>query len=109
MASQISAAISGAAEALHFPDAGGRGDVDLRQIVADHVDAGEDQAALFQFRAERRADLSFSRSESVGRFRPAADMHVGARLALAGTRLIAPANSPSTRMMRLSPLRTSGT
>ena len=31
------------------------------------------------------------------------------RVPAAGTRLMAPANSPSTRMMRLSPLRTSGT
>ena len=55
----------------------------------------------------RRANLLFARRER--RFLgAAADMQVGARFARAGTRLMAPANSPSTRMMRLSPLRTCG-
>ena len=46
----------GAAEALDFLDAGGRGNVDLGHIVADHVDASENQPAAFQFRTDGGAD-----------------------------------------------------
>ena len=47
----------GAAEALDLPDAGRRGDIDLGQIIADHVDADEDQAALFEISPDPRADF----------------------------------------------------
>ena len=57
IASQISAAMSAPPKRLHLADAGGRGDVDLGQVVADHVDADEDQPARLQVRADRLADL----------------------------------------------------
>src|SRR4029077_10400994 len=69
----------GAAEILDGTDAGRRGDVDLRQKVADHVDADEQQAALAQRRAEPRADLALARGEVGGR-RYAAAHHVGAQV-----------------------------
>src|SRR6185503_9807643 len=47
----------GAAEALDLADAGRRGDVDLGEVVADHVDADEEEAALAQLRADSGADL----------------------------------------------------
>ena len=98
----------GAAEAFDLLDAGGRGDVDLGHIVADHVDAGENQPALLQFRADGGADRPVrARVSSVASGRPPTCMLERASPA-AGTRLMAPANSPSTRMMRLSPWRTSG-
>src|SRR5688572_5752541 len=49
------------AELGDLADAGRRGDVDLGEIVADHVDADEDQPALFQFRPEASADLPVAR------------------------------------------------
>src|SRR5580658_1974228 len=69
----------GAAEIFYRADAGGGGDVDFRQEAVDHVNADEEQPALAQCRSSG-----------------------------AGTRLTAPANSPSTKMMRLSPSRTAG-
>ena len=106
-ASQNSAAMSGAAEALHLADARRRGDVDLGQIIADHVDADEDEAAALQLRADRLADLALALRQLVGSGRPPTCMLERASPS-AGTRLMAPASSPSIRMMRLSPLRTSG-
>ena len=44
-ASQNIAAHVEPAEALHLADACRRGDVDLGQVIADHVDADEDEAA----------------------------------------------------------------
>ena len=44
-ASQIMAAMSAPPNAADLPDAGRRGDVDLGDVVADDVDAGEDEAA----------------------------------------------------------------
>src|SRR5262249_5936505 len=70
----------GTAETFHFPDSGGRGDVYLRQVIADHVDAGEDEAALFQLRAEGVANVFLAVAETRG-LGSAADMPVGARLA----------------------------
>src|ERR1700710_2760935 len=69
-----------AAEALYFVDAGGTRHVDLGEVVADHVDAGEDQAAALQFRTDRVADVLLARRQA-RRLGAAADMHVGARLA----------------------------
>src|SRR5512132_2169872 len=46
-----------AAKLGHLADAGGRGDVDLSEIVTDHVDADKDQSALFQLRPKPGADL----------------------------------------------------
>ena len=70
----------GAAELLHLADAGGRGDVDLRQVRPDDVDAGEQQAAPLQLRPEPRADLLVALRQ-LGRLGRAADVQVGARLA----------------------------
>src|ERR1700722_14753928 len=53
----------GAAEILDRADAGGRGDVDLGQEVADHVDADEDEAAFAQSRPEPRADFPLACGE----------------------------------------------
>src|SRR5689334_20754653 len=69
-----------AVEAVDLLQAGRRGDVDLGQVVADHVDADEDQAALGQRRADQLADLALAGGQ--GRLLgAAADMQVGARLA----------------------------
>src|SRR5579871_2526661 len=50
-------------EAVDLLDPGGRGDVDLGQIVADHVDADEDEPALLQGRTDGGADLAFAVAE----------------------------------------------
>ena len=106
--SQISAAISGAAEILHRADAGRRGDVDLGEEAADHVDADEQQARARAAPAPSRAQISRSRAvRSVALGTPPRTM-LERRSSGAGTRLTAPANSPSTRMMRLSPSFTAG-
>src|SRR5690606_41857257 len=47
-----------AAEALDLLNARGRGDVDLGEPVADHVDADEDQAHLLQDRKSTRLNSS---------------------------------------------------
>src|SRR5262249_11532102 len=70
-------------EAVDLLQAGGRGDVDLGEPVADHVDADEYNAEPRQLRADRVADLAVALGE-FGLHRLAADMHVGARLALGG-------------------------
>src|SRR3546814_5281850 len=67
-------------EAVDLLEAGRRGDVDLGQMRADHVDADEDQAALLQGRADRLADLALAGRQR-RLLRGAADMQVGARLA----------------------------
>src|SRR5882724_8338969 len=69
-----------AVEAVDLLQSGRRGDVDLGQVVADHVDADEDQAALGQRRADDLADLALAGGQArlLG---AAADMQVGARLA----------------------------
>jgi integrase/recombinase XerC len=81
--------------------------ISVSQLAADHVDADEQQAAPLELRAERGADLALGVGQ-LGRFGGAAGGEVGADLALAGRRLIAPATSPSTRTIRLSPSATSG-
>ena len=60
-------------------DAGRRGDVDLGEPAADHVDADEQQAALAQRRADGRADLALARRQ-LGVLRRAAAHHVGAKV-----------------------------
>ena len=51
----------GAAEGLDLADAGGGGDVDLGEVGADHVDAGEEEPAPLQLRSQPRADLAVAR------------------------------------------------
>src|SRR5690242_5616897 len=63
-----------------LPDAGRRGDVDLGEIVADHVDAGKDQPAPLELRPKPRANLLVALRERRG-LGLAADMQIGARLA----------------------------
>src|SRR5690606_21285305 len=53
----------GAADALHLAHAGGRGDVDLGDVVADHVDADEDEAALLEKGTDARADFALAFGE----------------------------------------------
>src|SRR5882672_4114361 len=67
-------------EPVDLLQAGRRGDVDLGEPVADHVDADEDHAEPRQFRSDGVADLAVALAE-LGLHRFAADMHVGARLA----------------------------
>ena len=81
--------------------------VTVSEKSADHVDADEEEAALAQRRPEPGTDVALARGE-VGRLGYAAAHHVERRSSGAGTRLMAPANSPSTRMMRLSPSFTAG-
>ncbi len=78
------------------------------ELAVDHVDADEDQAALAQMpaRAARRSRAR-ARVRSVFLGEPPRTM-LERRSSAAGTRLTAPANSPSTRMMRLSPCFTAG-
>src|SRR5690606_22336872 len=71
----------GAAEALDLADAGGGGDVDLGEIVADDVDADEDHVPRLEGRGDGGADLALARRQR-RQFGPPADMQVGARLAL---------------------------
>src|SRR5687767_14577009 len=52
-----------AREAIDLLDAGGRGDVDLGEIAADHVDADEDQSAFAQLGADGVADLALALGE----------------------------------------------
>src|SRR5208282_6292867 len=44
-------------------DAGRRGDVDLRQPVADHVDADKDEPLGTQGRPDRSTDLAVARAQ----------------------------------------------
>src|SRR5512143_3031388 len=69
-----------AVETADFLDAGRRGDVDLGEIVADHVDADEQQATPAQLRADRLADLQVARVER-RLLRTGADVQIGARFA----------------------------
>ena len=70
-----------ARELQHLLGAGGRGDVDLGQVVADHVDADEDQAAFLQIGADGGADFQVARGQ-FDRRRRAADAQVGTDLIL---------------------------
>src|SRR5215510_14386427 len=47
-----------AVEAVDLLQAGRRGDVDLGEVVTDHVDADEDHPEPGQFRPDRVADLA---------------------------------------------------
>src|SRR5690242_1555689 len=67
----------GTAEALHLADAGRRSDIDLGQIVADHIDADEDETLGLQIRPQPFADLALALRQ-FGRLRAPAHMHVGA-------------------------------
>src|SRR5258708_15949048 len=67
-------------EAVDLLDPGRRGDVDLGEVVADDVDADEEQSLSAQCRADGDADLAFARGQ--GRLnRHAADMEIGPRFA----------------------------
>src|SRR5258708_38746824 len=70
-----------AVETVDLLQAGRRGDVDLGEIVADHVDADEQQAALGELRPDDLAQFPVALAERV-LHRHAADMHVRPRLAL---------------------------
>src|SRR5262249_4728547 len=70
----------GPSESGHLPDAGRRGDVDLGEIVTDHVNAGEDQPATLERGPGPRADLLVALRERRG-LGLAANMQIGARLA----------------------------
>src|SRR5690606_28491263 len=65
-----------AAKFLHLSDTGWRGDVNLRHVIADHVDADEDEATLAQGGPDPRTDLAVASGQFYS-FRPATDMHVG--------------------------------
>src|SRR5262249_49496563 len=86
------------------------GDVDLREVRADDVDAHEDEAAGLQRPADGFADLALARPRPGSRhFTPGPPpCGRGRPSPPGGPRLRAPAGSPSIRMMRLSPCRTSG-
>src|SRR5690606_5361532 len=71
----------GPAEALDLANAGGRGDVDLGEVIANHVDADKDHVAFFERRGDGGADFQFTRGQRA-QLRTAADMHVGPRLAI---------------------------
>ena len=71
------------AEAFHFPDARRARHVDFGHVVADHVDAGEDEAAFFEFWADGFADFVFALGEG-RRCRRSTHMHVGAVFAVGG-------------------------
>ena len=73
----------GAGQAVGLLDAGRRGDVDLGQPVADHVDADEDQPARPEVRADARADLPLPVGQH-GLLRLPAGVEIGARLSLVG-------------------------
>src|SRR5260370_1218458 len=60
-------------EPVDLLNAGRRGHVDLGQIVADDVDADEEQALPAQRRTDRRADFAFTHGQSA-LHRGAADM-----------------------------------
>src|SRR5262245_10081286 len=69
-----------AIETVDLLDAGRRGDVDLGEIVADHVDAHEDEAAFGESRPDRGTDVAVA----PGQFRlhgRAAHVQVGPRVA----------------------------
>ncbi len=62
-----------AVEAVDLLQARGRGDVDLGQVIADDVDADENEAAALQLGADDLADLLFALGE--GRFHGLARRH----------------------------------
>src|SRR5262245_37996774 len=70
----------GTVEAVDLLDTGRRGDIDLGHIIADHVDADEDETALLELRPNRLADFVLALCKFAFH-RLAADMHVGARFA----------------------------
>src|SRR5690606_37680781 len=69
------------AEALDLADAGGGGDVDFGEVVADDVDADEDHVPLPERGGDGGADFALAGGQ-VAELGPPADMHVGARLAI---------------------------
>src|SRR5512147_1542430 len=68
-----------AVEAADFLDAGRRGDVDLGEVITDHVDPDEQQAASAQLRSDRLADRQIAWRERPF-LRSGADVQIGARL-----------------------------
>src|SRR5690606_10317112 len=63
-----------------FPDAGRTGDVDFRQVVANHVQAHEQQASRTQVRTDDGGDLAIAIAQRA-RFATAARSQVATRLA----------------------------
>src|SRR5258708_38432054 len=70
-----------AVEPSDLLDAGWRGHVDFGDVIADYVDADKQEALLAQCRADRGTDVALARGQ-LGFERAAADMQIGARLAL---------------------------
>ena len=93
------------AEVLDGANAGRRGDVDLGEVAVDHVDADEQGPRSRRARRGGRESRARARSARSPWVRRRAILE--RRSSGAGTRFTAPANAPSTRMMRLSS-RTAG-
>src|SRR2546426_478361 len=70
-------------EAIDFLHAGRRGNVDLRQIIADHVNANKQKAPLPQDRSDRLADQVLAGGELCFDGSPPG-MHVGTSLSVLG-------------------------
>src|SRR5579864_7339533 len=68
-------------QAVDFLDSGRRGDVDFGEIVADHIDANENQAFRPEGGPDRGANIALA-TANLGLNRLAADMEIGARLPL---------------------------
>src|SRR6185436_8063667 len=66
-------------KAVDLLNARGRGDVDLGQVIANDVDADEDQPLFLQGRTDRIANFAIPGAEAAGHGL-AADMQVRARL-----------------------------
>src|SRR5690606_22150393 len=69
----------GAIETFDFADTGWRRDIDLGHIIADHIDADQNEAALAERRADALADFTLARRK-LALFRTATGVHVGARI-----------------------------
>src|SRR6056297_183204 len=67
-------------ETVHLLNAGRRGDVDLRHVVADDVDPDKNEPLVAQGRPDSLADFAVPGTE-FGFYRSAADVHVRPRLA----------------------------
>ena len=77
-----------------FPHAGRRGDVDLRQIVADHIDADKQQPPAAKFGPDPLADFEVARRQT--RWPPRCPRHGG----LIAPRLPSAHGSPRRRRCR---------
>ncbi len=71
---------AGAAAGVDLADPSGAGDVDLGEMVADYVDAGQDDAQPVKFWSQDVADLLVPCADAVGEHR-GPGRHVAAELA----------------------------